>query len=566
MTASPTQRRLAAILAADVVGYSKLMADDEAGTLAALRQHREDLFNPETQKHGGRIVKLMGDGSLVEFPSVVDAVEAALSIQTALADDSGAIKLRIGINLGDVVIDGEDIYGDGVNIAARLEAMAAPGGICISSVVHESLGNRIDTAFTDIGEQSLKNIDRPIRVFQWSAVQSEDNDRSRLVPMEVRQDRTIAVGEFENLSSDDEIGFFCDGIGQDLITAFGTIEQLTVVSEQHGTKEKAQYLLTGKVRKGGTRLRVSAQLIDRQSGIQRWADRYDRDADDLFTVQDDITRNIVIAIHTELGAGSYTNRWQWGTENFDAWQLAAKGFAEFQKFSPESLMRTIEYAEKALQADPDYLAPLMMAGYCYGHLSLTADCDLRNQLIEKADAAFTRSHELRPDDVRPFAVKRALAFAQGDYDTGVAAARQALAMAPNDSYTEATLGFALASACEPEEALGHLTKAARDMTSYPGWFGMARILCHYMLGDLNEAVRCARETMVLTPTVYPARPLAAAAAADLDDFDGAEAYCRETLDMDPQFSVRQFVRFMGLKDAKISDRLNDALRKAGLPE
>ena len=235
MSASTT-RRLSAILAADVVGYSKLMAEDEAGTLAALQEHRQTLFDPETIKRGGRIVKLMGDGTLVEFPSVVDAVECALSIQQTLADDPGPIKLRIGINLGDIIIDGDDIYGDGVNIAARLEALAEPGGICISSIVHESLGHRVEAEFTDAGEHEVKNIDRPIRVFQWPARAATSRANLELIPAELKRDQTIAVSHFETLSDDAELGYFSEGITQAIITALGTIAQLTVVSDEHLTE------------------------------------------------------------------------------------------------------------------------------------------------------------------------------------------------------------------------------------------------------------------------------------------------------------------------------------------
>ena len=255
------ERRLVAILAADVVGYSRLMAADEAGTLAALHEHRESLFNPETEKRGGRIVKLMGDGTLVEFASVVDAVEAALAIQENLATGTGPIKLRIGINLGDVIIEGDDIYGDGVNVAARLEALAEPGGICISFVVHESLGNRIDVGFTNDGEHEVKNIDRPIRVFRWPARVTKGESRLELIPAEAKQDHTISVTRFENLSNDEELGFFCEGVCEDIVTAFGNVDQLTVLTEGHrGEDGTAHYLLSGKVRKSGSRIRVSAHL------------------------------------------------------------------------------------------------------------------------------------------------------------------------------------------------------------------------------------------------------------------------------------------------------------------
>ena len=253
------------------------------------------------------------------------------------------------------------------------------------------------------------------------------------------------------------MGYFCEGISQDIITVFGNIEQLTVVADEHRIdKDKAHYVLSGKVRESGNRIRVSAQLIDRRTGVQRWAERYDRDASDLFDVQDDVARNIVIAIHAELGSGSYHNRWQWGTENFEAWQLMAKGFHEFQKFSPESFEKTVVLWEKALSIDPDYLAPLMGCGYCYGHLAFIAEGEDKERLIAKSQAAFDRSVVEAPSDVRPYAAKRALETARGDYDAAVAAGRTALEMEPNDSYTRAVLGMMLAMAAKPTEALVYL--------------------------------------------------------------------------------------------------------------
>ena len=271
------KRRLSAILASDVVGYSKLMAEDESGTLDALRIHRQNLFNPEIAECGGRIVKLMGDGALVEFQSVLDAVKAALNIQQALAEDDGPIKLRIGINIGDVIIDGDDIYGDGVNVAARLESLAETGGICISSIVHETIGNRLDADFVDAGEYEVKNITRPIRVFRWLAHGGAVPTRGPLIPEEFKQDNTISISHFENLSSDVEVGYLCEGLAEDIGAALGNIAQLTVISTEHQLEEHkaasksqnaAHYVLTGKIRKAGNRLRISAQLVDRQTGVQ----------------------------------------------------------------------------------------------------------------------------------------------------------------------------------------------------------------------------------------------------------------------------------------------------------
>ncbi|MEK6216740.1 MAG: hypothetical protein N2B03_05920 [Boseongicola sp.] len=276
---------------------------------------------------------------------------------------------------------------------------------------------------------------------------------------------------FENLSDDPELGYFCEGVSEDIVSAFGNIEQLTVVSNEHNSafseQESTHYVLTGKAGRAGSRIRISAQLVDRHTGVQHWADRFDRDTADLFEAQDNVARNIVIAVHTALGAGSHTNRWQWGTENFEAWQIMAKGFHEFQKFSPENLAKAAAMFEQALVIDPDYLAPLMASSYCYGHLAWIADGDAAHSLIERAQAAVDRSVAQAPDDVRPYAAMRAIEFARGNHDAAVAVAETALAMAPNDSYCRATLAFALTSVGRSAEALAQMTMAARDIPTTP---------------------------------------------------------------------------------------------------
>ena len=567
------ERRLAAIMATDVVGYSRLIRADEEGTIVALQALRADLIDPKIAEHHGRIVKLMGDGMLVEFASVVDAVHAAVETQQAVTDHNAEvpagkrIELRIGINLGDVVIDGDDIQGDGVNVAARLEGMAEPGGICISGMVYEGVRDRMDVPFEDLGEQEVKNIERPVRVWRWPAQKSMGESRLELIPAEAKQEHTISVNRFENLSNDEELGFFCEGVCEDIITAFGNVDQLTVLMEGHRAEEgKAHYVLSGKVRKSGSRIRVSTQLNDSHTGVQRWAGRYDRDAGNLFDVQDDVTRNIVIAVHAELGSGSYHNRWQWGTEDFEAWQLMAKGFHEFQKFSPESLERTVAFWEKALSLDPDYLAPLMGCGYCYGHLAFVAEGEEKENLIAKSLAAFERSVVEDPDDVRPYAAKRAAETARGDYDAAVAAGRTALEMEPNDSYTRAVLGQVLSMAGEPREALMHLIKAGRDMASPPGWLYLAQTHCHYMLGALDDALQVSRQAVERVPEFYGGPAMTAALAAERGRSGEAAKMCARMLDMDPHFSSATFVKWQGLKDPDYRHRLVDALKSAGLPE
>ncbi len=420
----------------------------------------------------------------------------------------------------------------------------------------------------------MKNIERPIHVFRWPARGAAAPGR-RLIPAELKQDNTITVARFENLSDDAELGYFCDGVSEDIAAALGNIAQLTVVSDargnDHGTtapggREAGHYVLAGKVRKAGRRIRVSAQLVDRHTGVQRWADRFDRDASDLFDVQDDATRNIVIGVHTELGSGSYTNHWQWGTENFEAWQLMAKGFREFQKFSPDSMVQTVAFWEQAVAIDPDYLAPLMGAGYCYSFLAMISDDAAARDYLAKAQAIFERSVVEAPNDIRPYSVKRGVEIAHGNYNAAIAAAQTALDMEPNDAACRGTFALALMSADRPADALAQLTKAAGDMASPPGWFIMAQCQCNYMLGNLAEALRIIRETVANVPDFYPGPVLAAALAAELDLTDEAAAMRMKVLELDPEFSARRFAKSQGLKNVAHCERLIEALTRAGLPE
>jgi adenylate cyclase len=346
------QRRLAAILAADVVGYSRLIRADEEGTLAALKALHSELIDPKLREHRGRTVKLMGDGMLVEFASVVDAVRAATATQSALAERNAAvpesqrIDLRIGVNLGDVVIDGDDIHGDGVNVAARLEGLAAPGGICISEAVYEQVRDRTSLAFEDLGLREVKNIDRPVRVWRWLSGQDVAVADPALAekPLALPDKPSIAVLPFDNMSGDPEQGYFADGITEDIITEISKISELFVISRNStftykGRAAKVQdvsrdlgvrYVLEGSVRKAGERVRVTAQLIDGHTGGHVWAERYDRGLADIFAVQDDVTAEIVRALEVRLVDAARARPARAETENPEAYDCVLRGREQYR--------------------------------------------------------------------------------------------------------------------------------------------------------------------------------------------------------------------------------------------
>jgi adenylate cyclase len=567
------EKRLSAILAADVVSYTKRMEQDTDGTVKAWKSARTNVIDPMILNFSGRIVKHTGDGFLAEFNTVLDAVLCAVEIQAGLT--SSPLKFRMGVNLGDIIDDGEDIHGEGVNLAARIEALADPGGISVSGVVYEQVFNRFGHRFEDMGKVEVKHVTRPVQVYR--IVLTGDDDRTTttpLIPAELKRDNTITVSDFENLSSDTEMGFFCESLTEDIATALGNIAQLTVVTEKRrvdsnnaitGNPDTAHYLLSGKVRYAGNRIRISANLIDSQTGVQRWADRFDHDAGDLFEVQDIVVRNIVIGIHTELGAGDYTNQWQWGTEDLEAWQLMAKGFREFQKQSPDSIAKTAEFWEQALARDPNYLAPLMGNGYCYSYLAMASEGATAENYIAKSQANYEQAFTRAPKDVRVYSAKRGLEIARGNYNDAVEAAETALAMEPQNAACRGTLAMTLMCANQPKDALAHGNKAAQEMSDPPGWLYMTQILSNYMLDNIDEALRISRETVGQVPDFYPGPVLLAAIVSGLGQVAEAEAMCDKVLKDDPHFSAERFIRTLGLKNIEVRKRLFDALVDAELP-
>lgn len=365
------QRRLAAIMAADVVGYSRLMGEDETGTLAALKQHRAALIDPTIAEHQGRIVKLMGDGVLVEFASVVDAVECAFNIQRSMMErnadtpDSKRIMFRIGVNLGDIIIEGDDIYGDGVNVAARLEGEADPGGICISGDTYRQVVGKIDIAFEDLGERTLKNIAAPVRAYRWHSGKSAAQAETATPPPPPPDKPSIAVLPFDNMSGDTEQEYFADGLVEDIITTLSKIPDLLVVArnstftykgqavdiKQVGREQGVRYVLEGSVRKVGQRIRVTTQLIDATTGNHVWAERYDRELVDIFDLQDELTREVAIAMQLKLTSGAQAEYWTRSTESVAAWEQLMKGTELFLRHTKADNRQALDHFERAMALD-----------------------------------------------------------------------------------------------------------------------------------------------------------------------------------------------------------------------
>ncbi len=581
-------RKLAAILAADVVGYSRLMGANEAGTLAALKRHRETIFNPVVAAHDGRIVKLIGDGTIVEFGSVVDAVNCALSVQRSggtLPDATAGqptIVLRIGINLGDVIIENDDIYGDGVNIAARLEPLADPGGICVSSIVNESVGNRIDVRFRDGGYVSVKNIDRPIRVWKWhpDKMDAAVNRSNAANPTPNVEMPSIAVLPFANMSGDPEQEYFSDGISEDVITDLSKIAGLMVIARNSSFTYKGRSVdvrevgrdlgvrsvLEGSIRRAGNRVRITAQLIDATNGAHLWADRYDRDLTDVFAVQDDVTRRIVDALKVTLSPAEKARLAGGGTPNIDAYDCYLRG-RELLALNPKNRERFEQSTKlfmRALELDPSY-------SQAYASLSLAYNLDYQNRWSDDPDnslqlAKHNAELAIAKDPSEPFARQVACWAAIFEKDLGRAKSEAdfVLSLNPNSSGGYASLGSIHTYSGRPLEAIPALERATRlDPAFRPGhlhFLGMAYLLA----GKYETAAALLRERILLVPGTDFSRVLLASALGHLGEVDEARRIWQELQEINPKYSFNEHFGRQPFKREEDIQRIADGLAKAGL--
>ncbi|MCI0429828.1 MAG: adenylate/guanylate cyclase domain-containing protein, partial [Rhodospirillales bacterium] len=485
MSKKRVQRRLAAILAADVVGYSRLMEQDEAGTLAALKERRKRVVQPLVAEHHGRIVKVMGDGVLVEFASAVNAVECAVELQKRMesANDGTAedrrIVLRIGINLGDVIVEGSDLYGDGVNVAARLQELAEPGGICVTGKVHDELRRKLDLAFEDAGEQTLKNIAEPLHVYR---IAGERGHEPAVRHLSLPAKPSIAVLPFENLSGDPEQEYVADGLTEDIITGLSRVRALFVIARNSTFAYKGRvvavaqvardlgvrYVLEGSVRKSGRRVRITAQLVDATTGHHVWAEKFDREFAEIFDLQDEITRNVVASTQTQilLAEGSPAQRND--RPDIGVWSLVNRAMARIHALTPESLAAAKRLAEQALNIDakcgPAWRC-LSIAIYHQAHMLAAADYD---ETLAKALETAERSVQLDNNDEYAHWNLGNVLVALRHHDRAIAALERAIEINPNYAMAWGSLGTALCYAGRPSEGITKNEIAIRSDPLNPG--------------------------------------------------------------------------------------------------
>jgi adenylate cyclase len=580
------KRRLAAILAADMVGYSRLMEVDEAGTLARLKTHRLELIDPAIAKTHGRVIKTTGDGLLVEHQSVADAVQCAVEIQRRMArrnaDVAPArwIQFRIGINLGDVIIEDDDIFGDGVNVAARLQELAEPGGVCVSGAVRDQVGDRLDQiVFEDLGEQSVKNIARRIRIYRIRV--PEENAPSpaaaaTISPAAAAKKPSIAVLPFLNISGDPEQEFFADGLTEDIITELSRFRDLLVISRNSAFVHKGKavnvqavgrefgvdYVLEGSVRKAGGRVRVTVQLIDAETDRHIWADRYDRNIEDIFAIQDELTGAIVATLPGRLEAANYDRAKRKPTDNTAAYECVLTAKVLHHRSTRDDNTAAQRLLERAVELDPNYahahawkacvLGQTLTNGWC-------ADFDATLQQVER-EVGIALTLDENDSDVHR--ILAALSFLRRDHDKAAHHQERALALNPNYDLVVVQQGELLTWLGRPEEGIEWIRKAMRLNPYHPERFWSHLGRAYFVAGRYAEAIEAFSR---VTRPDHTQHAFLAAALAQLGDATAAAAHRAKVLSLDPSFSVASHLSTLHYRQDSDRERHREALIKAGLP-
>jgi adenylate cyclase len=546
------QRRLTVILSADVVGYSALMERDEAGTLARLKANWKAVLDPRVAAHGGRVVKLMGDGVLAEFGSVVAAVECAREIQQATDAEpapvaSERLRYRIGINLGEVIVDGDDLYGDGVNVAARLQALAEPGGVAVSRSVRDQAAGKLPAEFEDLGEHAVKNIARPVHVFALRAPAPAPAAAARTT---APQRLSVCVLPFANMSGDPEQQYFSDGITEDIITDLSKVSALAVVSRntaftfkgkqvelaQVARQLKVTHVLEGSVRKSGNRVRITAQLIDGATDSHLWAERWDRDLDDIFALQDEIAEAIVAALRVQLLPSERQAIEQRSTTNPEAYKLYLMARQYNSTGNSRHRAITVRLCERAVEIDPGYARAWALLAICKSNRALlTHDADRG----DRGWVAAERALSLAPDLAEAHAAKGRILADDGRYDDARAEHALALRLDPESYEVNTAAARFFIATREYDEAIACLERAASALKADFWALGMS-LQCHDAKGDRDAARDAARRTLERVEKLIAVEPdhgvalgFGVTALATLGEVERAKEWAERALLLDP---------------------------------
>jgi adenylate cyclase len=582
------QRRLAAIVSADVAGYSRLMGRDESGTLAALKSIRQEVVDPAVAAHGGRMVKTTGDGLLLEFPSVVNAVRCAVEMQTAMADRTAGIAedqritFRIGINLGDIIVDGDDIFGDGVNVAARLQEIAPPGGICISSVAHEYARDRLDTAFDDGGEQVLKNIARPVQVWRWQPGYAPAAAPGPSTTPQLPDKPSIAVLPFVNMSGDHEQEYFADGVAEEIITALSRFRSLFVIArnssftykgkqvdiQQVGRELGVRYVLEGSIRKAANRVRITGQLVETETGDHLWADRFDGALEDVFTLQDIVTEKVVAHLAPSVERAEIERVRRKPAENLGAYDCYLRGLALFQTLSRENFDEVIGLFRRALELDPENSSALGRLLACLANRAGWGIFDHADS--ERAEVARLVPRAVligRHDAVALGHIGYAIAYVLRDLPFAHEQVDRALTLNPNLAGAWTYSGWIHLWSGNPATAIEHLSRSIRhDPLGMAGGRRSGLAHAYFFLGRHEEALQWAEGHARDNPKAHPAFRIGAASAAFAGKMDQARSFAAVLKQIDPAFRVSQLEKHLGPYQSHDLSKYKQGLRLAGLPE
>jgi adenylate cyclase len=587
MVVPGSERRLAAVLAADMVGFSRLMEVDEVGTLARLKTHRIELIDPAIAKNHGRIIKTTGDGMLVEFHSIADAVLCAAEIQRRMARRNADvpparwIQFRIGINLGDVIVENDDIFGDGVNIAARLEPLAEPGGICVSGAVRDQLGRRLeDIEFDDIGEQSVKNIARPIRVFRVrfdqaaSAPTEQAKDGAAATTMSKKP--SIAVLPLVNMSGDPEQDFFADGLTEDIITELSRFHDLLVISRNSTFVYKGKavnvqnvarefgvdYVLEGSVRKAGGRVRVTVQLIDAETDRHVWAERYDRDLEDIFAIQDEMTRAIVATLPGRVEAATHDRAKRKPTDNMAAYECVLAAKVLHHRSNRDDNAQAQQLLDRAVALDPNYAHAHAWKACVLGQTWVYNWCADRETTFREVASELEITLALDDNDSDVHRILAALNLNRDDHDKAAYHQERALALNPNYDLVVVQQGELLTWLGQPDEGIEWIRKAMRLNPYHPERFWSHLGRACYCAERYAEAVEAFSR---ITRPDHTHHAFLAATLAQMGNAVAAAAHAAEVLKREPAFSVADHLATQHYKREADRSRYQAGLLKAGLP-
>ena len=578
------ERRLAAILAADMVGYSRLMEADETGTLARLKTYRLEVVDPTILANRGRIIKSTGDGLLVEFQSVADAVQCAAEIQRRMARRNAdvppaqRIQFRIGINLGDVIAEDGDIFGDGVNVAARLQALADPGGICVSAAVRDQVGDRLDVAFDDLGEQIVKNIARSIRVFQVVLESVPDARRSAGAPGIGQATKpSLVVLPFVNMSGDPAQEFFADGLTEDILTELSRFHELLVISRNSAFVYKGKsakvrdiarefgvhYVVEGSVRKAGDQVRVTAQLIDAETDRHLWAERYDRRLEDIFALQDEITCAIVATLPGRIEAAGHERAKQKPTDNMAAYEYVLTGKVLHHRSTREDNTEAQRMLTRAIALDPKYAHAHAWKACVLGQCWVNNWCDDRAGTLQAVLDELEIALRLDDNDSDVHRILAAVNLIRGDYPKAQQHQERALRLNPNNDLIVVQNGELLTWFGQPLEGIEWIRKAMRLNPYHPERFWSHLGRAHYTARQYPEAVAAFSR---LSRPDHTHHAFLAAARAQMGDGMAAATHVRDVLLAAPSFSIARHLATLYYRQDSDRVHFREGLVLAGLPE